>query len=55
MVGGHWNRLAGGLHDTGLVVLDAVATKDVDTLFEAGTALDRACERCHGRFWYPDC
>ena len=48
-----WNRLAGGLHDTGLVVLDAVESKNVDALLEAGDSLDLACERCHGRFWYP--
>ena len=48
-----WNRLAGELHDTGLIVLEAVEARSVDGLLEAGNSLDVACENCHGRFWYP--
>lgn len=48
-----WNELVQGLHDTGLVVLDAVDARDVDALLAAGASLDAACESCHSRFWYP--
>ena len=48
-----WIELAHGLHDTGVLVLDAVNTRDTDALLAAGTDLDVACENCHSRYWYP--
>ncbi len=48
-----WVEVAQGLRATSAVVLDAVETRDVDALLEAGTELDLACEDCHSRFWYP--
>jgi hypothetical protein len=48
-----WNLFVQGLHESGLVVLDAVDRRDVDALLVAGDGLDLACENCHLRFWYP--
>ena len=48
-----WVRLASELHDTSLVVLDAVDAQSIDALLAAGTELDLACENCHARYWYP--
>ena len=48
-----WVAAARGMHDTSVVVLDAVEARDVDALLAAGTELDVACENCHARYWYP--
>ena len=48
-----WVRLAAGLHDTSLTVLDAVDAQNIDALLAAGTELDLACENCPARYWYP--
>lgn len=48
-----WAEVASGMHDTSLLVLDAVEGRDVDALLAAGTALDVACENCHALYWYP--
>jgi len=34
--------------------LAAIDKRDPAALFEAGSAIDRACESCHMTFWYPD-
>ena len=49
-----WLRSARELHDAGVVILEAVRTRDVDALLAGGDRLDVACENCHSRFWYPD-
>ena len=49
-----WNRLVGGLFDVAQVMLNAVDAKDPDMLFDNGGPLDRACENCHQKYWYPD-
>lgn len=33
--------------------LAAIDARDTARLFEAGTALDDACESCHVKYWYP--
>ncbi len=34
--------------------LAAIDARNVAGLFEAGTALDDACESCHVKYWYPN-
>jgi hypothetical protein len=34
--------------------LAAIYARNVAQLFEAGTALDDACESCHVKYWYPN-
>ncbi len=48
-----WIRLVGELQLTGLLVLSAIDSQDVDELLVAGNQLDLACESCHIRYWYP--
>lgn len=48
-----FNRHAQGLQDAALVVLKAIDARDVEALFDAGEALDQACETCHLKYWYP--
>jgi hypothetical protein len=49
-----WTNLARGLHDSTLLVLDAIDRKDLQALRVSGDAINRACEQCHRRYWYPD-
>ena len=49
-----WTRLVSGLHASGVEILHAVDTADVDALLEAGANLDLACEACHSAYWYPE-
>jgi len=49
-----WATLARGLHDAGLLNRTAAESKDLKKLFEAGEALDTACENCHKKYWYRD-
>ena len=48
-----WSTLVGKLHESGIQVLNAVDTQDVDALLVAGDRLDLACESCHATYWYP--
>ena len=48
-----WSELISKLHESGIQVLDAVDTQDVDALLVAGDRLDLACENCHATYWYP--
>jgi hypothetical protein len=41
------------LTDAALVALKAVDTRNVEGLYEAGDAIDQACENCHLNYWYP--
>jgi len=34
--------------------ITAIDKRDPEALFEAGSAIDQACESCHMTFWYPD-
>ena len=48
-----WIALAHGLHDAGMTALHAIDAKDPPALSAAGEGLDRACENCHLKYWYP--
>jgi hypothetical protein len=41
------------LREAASVVMRAVEAKDKDALFIALNDIDRACEGCHVRYWYP--
>jgi hypothetical protein len=46
--------LAHGLQDSALPALKAIDVKDADALLTAGAGIDKACESCHLKYWYPD-
>lgn len=48
-----WNKRSRGLYDAALVALKAVDDKNAAGLLAAGAAIDRACENCHVKYWYP--
>lgn len=41
------------LQDAAKQMLDAIDRKDVDGLSNAGVTVDKACEQCHLKYWYP--
>jgi hypothetical protein len=45
---------ARALQDAATVALKAIDAKDKDALFQASDGVDRACENCHLRYWYPN-
>ncbi len=47
-------RRARKLQDGAALVLKAVDGKDTTALFHAIESIDRACEGCHLRYWYPN-
>lgn len=46
--------LAHGLHDAASEVFSAIDARDKNALLAVGDRLDRACERCHLQYWYPN-
>jgi len=48
-----FNAFAQKLTEAALVALRAADTRNVDGLYEAGDAIDQACENCHLNYWYP--
>ena len=46
-------RRAQGLHDAASVAMKAVDAKDKDALLLGLDRIDKACESCHLRYWYP--
>jgi hypothetical protein len=48
-----WADFAHGLYDATSDVLKSVDTKNTDKLLEAGDLIDKACESCHLKYWYP--
>jgi hypothetical protein len=48
-----FNAFAQKLTDAALIALRAVDARSVDGLYEAGDAIDQACESCHSTYWYP--
>jgi hypothetical protein len=48
-----FNRLAQGLGEAAQVALKAADARSVDQLFDSGDEIDRACENCHLKYWYP--
>jgi len=49
-----WTKFAHGLHDSVVPALKAIDAKDKMALSDAGDAIDKACENCHLKFWYPN-
>ena len=49
-----WTKLVHGLHDAAMVALKAVDAKDTQAMFDAGDGIDKACENCHTKYWYPN-
>jgi len=47
-------RLAENLRVTGLKALAAADRRDSQALFDIGGEIDKACEQCHLKYWYPD-
>jgi signal transduction histidine kinase len=48
-----WVKMAHDLHDSVLPALKAIDAKDAMALSDAGAAIDKACEDCHLKYWYP--
>lgn len=48
-----WNKNVEALRTVALDVMRIVEKKDTKGLFDAGEALDHACENCHLEYWYP--
>jgi len=48
-----WVKMAHDLHDSILPALKAIDAKDAMALSDAGAAIDKACEDCHLKYWYP--
>ena len=48
-----FNAFAQKLTDAALMALRAVDARSVEGLYEAGDAIDQACENCHMTYWYP--
>lgn len=45
---------AHGLQDAAAVALKAVQAKNANALLDAGEGIDKACENCHLKYWYPN-
>jgi hypothetical protein len=45
---------ARALQDAATVALKAIDAKDKDALFQASDGIDKACENCHLKYWYPN-
>jgi signal transduction histidine kinase len=48
-----WVKMAHDLHDSVLPALKAIDAKDAMALSDAGAGIDKACEDCHLKYWYP--
>ena len=46
-------RRAQGLHDAAAITMKAADAKDKDALLLGLDRIDKACESCHLRYWYP--
>lgn len=49
-----FHKAALGLHEAASHALAAVDARDSQKLFEVGEEVERACEHCHSRYWYPN-
>jgi hypothetical protein len=47
-----WASHAHALQAAGARTLQAIESKNVKALIDAGEALDQACEACHQNYWY---
>jgi hypothetical protein len=48
-----WVKMAHDMHDSVLPALKAIDAKDATALSDAGAGIDKACEDCHLKYWYP--
>jgi len=48
-----WITMTHGLHDSVMTALKAIDAKDAMALSDAGSGIDKACEDCHLKYWYP--
>jgi hypothetical protein len=48
-----WNRYSDALRVASLKALEMVKSRTPDSILDAGTEIDRACEACHLEYWYP--
>ena len=48
-----WVKMAHDLHDSVLPALKAIDAKDAMALSDAGAGIDKACEDCQLKYWYP--
>jgi hypothetical protein len=46
-------RFAQGLHDAAMPALKATEDRNAAALLDAGEPIDKACENCHLKYWYP--
>ena len=49
-----FTKFAHTLHDKVSVALKAADEKNVEELFNSGDGIDKACEDCHLKYWYPN-
>ena len=49
-----WIKFAHGLHDATMESCKAIENKDVEGLLNSGDGIDKACENCHLKYWYPN-
>jgi hypothetical protein len=49
-----WLKYADRLQEVAIKAWRVTNARDVNGVVEVGDALDKACERCHLQYWYPD-
>ena len=49
-----FDNFAKGLHSAMNAAFDAVNAKDAAKLFDVADGIDKACEDCHLKYWYPN-
>lgn len=49
-----WVKFAHGLHDATMESFKAIEKRDVEGLLNTGDGIDKACENCHLKYWYPN-
>jgi hypothetical protein len=49
-----WTALVHGLQTSAVLVLKAIDKKDLEGLRAANDGLNRTCEECHQKYWYPN-
>ncbi len=49
-----FTKFVHGLHDAAMVTLKAIDEKNVMKLLDSGEGIDKACEDCHLKYWYPN-
>jgi len=49
-----FTKFVHALNAAGVKALTAIDAKNAESLVEAGDAMDKACENCHLKYWYPN-